>query len=37
MAVDLRDSVQGFKLPDEVSGAGDMHAMESEDDRLSFA
>jgi twitching motility protein PilJ len=25
MAVDLRDSVQGFKLPDEVSGAGDMH------------
>jgi twitching motility protein PilJ len=37
MAVDLRDSVQGFKLPDEVSNAGDTHAMEIEDERLSFA
>ena len=37
MAVDLRDSVQGFKLPDEVSNSGDMHAMEIEDERLSFA
>lgn len=39
MAVDLRDSVQGFKLPEEVSsggGAGDMHTS-VEDDRLSFA
>ena len=37
MAVDLRDSVQGFKLPDEVNNAGDTHAMEIEDERLSFA
>jgi twitching motility protein PilJ len=37
MAVDLRDSVQGFKLPEEVGGAGDMRTMESEDERLSFA
>ena len=37
MAVDLRDSVQGFKLPDEVNNAGDMHVNEIEDERLSFA
>ena len=37
MAVDLRDSVQGFKLPDEVSNAGNAHTMEIEDERLSFA
>lgn len=38
MAVDLRDSVQGFKLPDEVSGgARDTHMMETGDERLSFA
>jgi twitching motility protein PilJ len=37
MAVDLRDSVQGFKLPEEVGGAGDARAAESEDERLSFA
>lgn len=39
MAVDLRDSVQGFKLPDEVrnaAGSGDA-SMEAEDERLSFA
>ncbi|HQQ73757.1 MAG TPA: methyl-accepting chemotaxis protein [Pseudomonadales bacterium] len=40
MAVDLRDSVQGFKLPDEVrnaAGSGDTSMMETEDERLSFA
>ncbi len=38
MAVDLRDSVQGFKLPDEVGGAsGYAHAMNIEDEKLSFA
>ncbi|MCC7516009.1 MAG: methyl-accepting chemotaxis protein [Pseudomonadales bacterium] len=38
MAVDLRDSVQGFKLPDEVGGAsGYALAMNIEDEKLSFA
>ena len=32
------DSVQGFKLPDEVGGAsGYAHAMNIEDEKLSFA
>ena len=38
MAVDLRDSVQGFKLPDEVGRAvSGAHGASAEDERLSFA
>lgn len=38
MAVDLRDSVQGFKLPDEVNNAsGGSHSAGVEDEQLSFA
>jgi twitching motility protein PilJ len=40
MAVDLRDSVQGFKLPDEVSNSGDggdMDMMRTEDEQLSLS
>jgi twitching motility protein PilJ len=38
MAVDLRDSVQGFKLPDEVGRAvSGAHGAGAEDERLSFA
>jgi twitching motility protein PilJ len=39
MAVDLRDSVQGFKLPDEVGSYADgtgMSLMSAEDERLSL-
>ncbi len=37
MAVDLRDSVQGFKLPEEARSAGDTGMLEAEDERLSFS